>query len=234
MPRKITTAKTAKNSRTKTTAKKITSPATPKSEKASALSKISSIKPRMLVIPGLIILGILIFGLFRNYFISAVVNGEQISRLELLMELEKTEGQRVLQTLVTEKLIEQEANERNLSVSQEEIDSEIAKIEESISGQGQNLDDLLAIQNFTRDQLREQLHNQLLLQKMVDENAVEVTDEEINEYIEQNQDSFPEEADFEEIRSNLSEQLRQQKLNTEVQNLLTQLQSEANIDILLN
>lgn len=208
-----------------------TAPAKTPAIKRSPLAFLSNIKPRNLILPFIIIAIILILGLLKNQFISATVNGEQITRLELISELEKVDGQRVLQNLVTQKLIEQEAEKRNLTVSEEEIDAEVVKIEESISAQGQNLDDLLAVQNFTREQLREQLENQLLLQKMVDQKAIEVTEEEINQYMEQNQSTLPEGTDVEKVKTDLKEQLKQQKLNGEVQKLLSELQANSKIDI---
>ena len=76
--------------------------------------------------------------------------------LATIRELEKAEGKRILDSLVTQTLITQEAKKRNVSATDGEIRDEIAKIEKNISDQGQKLDDLLAIQNLTRKQLEAQ------------------------------------------------------------------------------
>jgi len=60
-----------------------------------------------------------------------------------------------------------------------------------------------------------------------------VTDEEANQYFEQNRDSFPEDAKIDEIRQDIKDQLKSQKLNGKIQELIQKLQGEAKIDYLL-
>lgn len=186
---------------------------------------------KILIAIGLIVL-IIALGLLKNHFVVANVNGEQISRIELIRELEKTEGKRILDSLVIQTLITQEAKKRNVSVTDENIQGEIAKIEKNISDQGQKLDDLLAVQNLTRKQLEEQIVIQILLQKMVGEN-IQVTDIEVDDYIEKNKESLPEDTNMDELKTNIKEQLKQQKLNGKIQELIQKLQKEAKIDYLL-
>ncbi len=88
-------------------------------------------------------------GLFRNQFIVATVNGRPITRVNLLSELEKRNGKTVLDALVTQQLILQETEKRKITVSDKEVAGEVGKIEKSVSGQGQNLDLLLAQQNMS-------------------------------------------------------------------------------------
>lgn len=226
-----TIKKTAPTAKSKSTKIVKTSPA---KKEGFIKTKFSNLNIKTLILPVSIILILFILGIFRNQFIAATVNDEQISRLELLMELEKSDGQRVLQTLITEKLIAQEAKNKNITVSEEEIDAEVEKIEESVKAQGQELDALLAIQNFTRQQLKEQLENQVLLQKMVNAEEINITDEEVDKYITDNQESFTEGTNPNEIREEIREQLKQQKINGAVQVLLSEIQSKASIEILLN
>ena len=186
---------------------------------------------KLLIAIGLIV-ALIALGLLKEHFVVANVNGEQISRIELIRELEKTEGKRILDSLVIQTLIRQEAKKRNVSVTDENIQGEIAKIEKNISDQGQKLDDLLAVQNLTRKQLEEQIIIQILLQKMVGEN-IQVTDIEVDDYIEKNKESLPEDANMDELKIDTKEQLKQQKINGKIQELIQKLQKEAKIDYLL-
>lgn len=190
---------------------------------------LSKLRLKDLVLPAVIVAVVILLGIFRGQFVVANVNGEQISRIELIRELEKAEGKRILDSLVTQTLITQEAKKRNVSATDGEIRDEIAKIEKNISDQGQKLDDLLAIQNLTRKQLEEQIRMQILLQKMVGEN-IQVADIEVNDYIKKNKESLPEDANMDELRTNIGEQLKQQKLNEKIQELIQKLQKEAKID----
>ncbi|MFB5598526.1 MAG: SurA N-terminal domain-containing protein [Nitrosopumilaceae archaeon] len=222
---------------TKTTkAKRATKPAakTTPSEKKPITKKLSRFNLKSLAIPVLLLLIILLLGIFRGQFVAANVNGEQITRLELINELEKADGQRILQGLISQKLIEQEAEKRNITVSDEEVDAEIKGYEDSFSKQGQSLDTVLTIRGMTREGLKTQVKNQLTLEKMIGEEKLKVTDEEVNNYIETNKDSLPENIDEEELKNGIREELKQQKLNTEAQSLLAEIQSSANIEILLN
>src|SRR3989339_718982 len=63
----------------------------------------------------------------KGLFVAATVNGSPISRLAIIETLEKQAGKQALDSMITEKLIKSGTD--NISVSQEDIDSEIKKIE---------------------------------------------------------------------------------------------------------
>ena len=185
-----------------------------------------------LLLPAIVVVIVLLLGTFRGQFVVANVNGHQISRLDLIRELEKKDGKAVLETLVTERLILQEADKRKVTVSNSEVNSEIAKIEKSVSGQGQNLDVLLSQQGMTRGDLLKQVKIQLLLKKMVGQN-ITVTDKEINDYIDKNKDSLPAGTDPATLKPQIKTQLEQQKGNEKIQKIISDLQSKAKIEYLL-
>ena len=131
---------------------------------------LSKLRLKDLVLPAVIVAVVILLGIVRGQFVVANVNGEQISRIELIRELEKAEGKRILDSLVTQTLITQEAKKRNVSATDGEIRDEIAKIEKNISDQGQKLDDLLAIQNLTRKIARQVVEGQSGPFKITNEN----------------------------------------------------------------
>lgn len=184
-----------------------------------------------ILVAALILGGLLYF--FRSLFVAATVNGQPISRLELVRELEKQNGKQALNTIVTKTLVQQQAKKENISVSQDEVNVELKKIEDNLKKQGQNLDQVLQIQGLTRSGLEEQIRLQKLVEKMVGKD-VTVSSKEIDDYIAKNKASYPEGTDFTKERKTVQDQLRQQKLSNKIQTWLEKLQKDAKIDYLVN
>ncbi len=168
---------------------------------------------------------------FKGQFIVALVNGQPISRLTLIKELEKQSGEGTLEALVTKALVLQEAEKQGVSVSDEEVGQEIAQIEENLGAQGQNLDQVLGMQGISREDLEEQIRMQKTAEKIAG-GDLEVTDEEVENYFTENQDSFSEEAEEEEIKKNIRQQLEQRKLSAAINSLINSLREGADINYL--
>ena len=83
------------------------------------------------------IVALLVF--FRGLFVAALVNGTPVSRLELIRELEKADGKKVLSDIIVRKLIEQEAQKRKVTVTDAELENEIKKIEANVHLKVKNL-----------------------------------------------------------------------------------------------
>jgi len=105
--------------------------------------------------------------LLKKELVVATVNGQPISRLTLIREMEKSSGKQVLEGLIGRTLILQEAKKQNASISQEEIDQEMEKIEENLKSQGQDLNQLLSFQGIAKTELEEQIRIQKLVEKLV-------------------------------------------------------------------
>jgi len=168
---------------------------------------------------------------FRGQFVVAMVNGRPISRLALIKELEKHSGEGTLEALVTKTLVLQEAKKQGVSVSDQEINQEMGRIEENVAAQGQDLSTVLGMQGISREDLEEQIRMQKTAEKIA-VGDLEVTDEEVENYFTENQDSFPEDAEAEEIKKNIRQQLEQQKLNAAINSLINSLREGADINYL--
>lgn len=184
-------------------------------------------KPYLFFALGIVLLGALLY-LGRGLFVAAVVNGQPISRIAVVKEAEKQSGRQALDIIVRNTLIEQEARKANISVSNQEIDDEIKRIEDTLSKQGQKLDDILVMQGLTREDVRTDLRLNLLVNKIVGKD-VEVTDKEIDDYINTNRELLPQDQSEEELRKVASEQLKQQKLNEKVSTWFESLQTKAKV-----
>ncbi len=166
--------------------------------------------------------------LLRGWFVIAFVNGQPITRLQLINDLESQYGKQAENNLVTKTLILQEAKKKGVNVSAAEVNDEIKKIELQLSQGGQSLDQALAAQGMTRSSLDEQIRLQKIIEKLVGKDT-QVTDAEVSNYIEQNKASIPEGSDTNELRTAIRQQLLQQKQSDKVQTLLKQLQDKAKI-----
>jgi foldase protein PrsA len=169
-----------------------------------------------------------LFYLFRNYIVAATVNGQMISKLTLYQELDKQYGKQVLDTLMTKVIIQQEATKRKISVTEEDINNELTKIETRFTSQGQNLDDVLKSQGYSKDDLKDQVRLQIMVEKMVVD-KVQVTDEEVTKYITDNKEYLPKDKSEEELKTIAQDSVRQEKVNQEVQALMSELKDKATI-----
>jgi parvulin-like peptidyl-prolyl isomerase len=170
------------------------------------------------MVPILVIIAILVAGgvyLFQQYDKAALVNGSPIARKDVVRELEKASGEQMLDALVTKKLITQKAKEAGIKISQSEIDEEVKKIEERVTAQGMgSLKEALDQQGLSLEEFREQITLQKALEKLLAD-KINVSDEEVVQYMTTNQAKAPEGTSEEDFKKSLVEQLRNQKLGTE-------------------
>ncbi len=184
-------------------------------------------RPYIALVIVILLLGAALY-YFRGIFVAAVVNGQPISRLDIVNKTEKQSGKQTLETEVRNLLIEQKAKKEKVSVSEKEIDDEIKKLQDNLSKQGQNLDQVLKTQGMGKEDLRKLIKLDKLVAKMVGKD-VNVTDKEVDEYIEKNKEALPQEGDEDTLKKQVKEQLKQQKTNEKVRTWLAAIQKEAKV-----
>ncbi|MDZ4228808.1 MAG: SurA N-terminal domain-containing protein [Patescibacteria group bacterium] len=163
---------------------------------------------------------------FKSQFVVAWVNGQPISRMAYTNELQKLAKTQALDNLLVKKMIISEAKKQNLSVDQAEVDQAMQTIADRTKAQGSNLDDLLKAQGISLQEVREEVRLQKLLEKMVGE--VTVADDQITSYWESNQALYPEKT-LDEVKDEITIQLKQQELVNKIQELIGRLQAEAKV-----
>jgi foldase protein PrsA len=183
-------------------------------------------KALLFVVPILIVLGLGYY--FRSELIVATVNGSPVTRVDLIKELEAQSRQQAIETLVTKRIILQEAKKTGATVSDDEVNAELDKIKASVSAQGGDFEEILALQGLTIESLREQIRLQSLLVQMAT-SGVQITDEDVAAYVEENLDMFPEEMTDEEKLAEARAALEQQKNSLAVQQWLQELKDNAEI-----
>ena len=175
-----------------------------------------------------IVVVILLVVLFKSVFIAAMVNGEPISRLSVVTALEKQGGKAMLDSLITKRLILQEAKKRNVAVSQSDIDAEIKKITANLQAQGSTLDQALVSQGMTKADLNDEVEVQVAVEKMVGTD-VTVTAKEIDDFVAANKSQMTEGTTDAQFQGEATAQLKQQKLQTKTQDFINSLQSKAKV-----
>lgn len=194
-------------------------------------TKSSFITQKRLMIVGVVVVIAFLLYSFRGLFIAATVNGQIISRLSVIKELEKQGGKRILENIVTQTLIQQEAKKKNIIISQADIDKEIASTESQLASQGQNLEQWLSFQGMTKETFREQVRLQKIVEELLGKD-IAVTDAEIADFTEKNKEALAEKvgSDSAKVTTVVKEQLKRQKLNEKVQPWLQELQKNAKIN----
>lgn len=205
---------------------------TKKFDTEKAVTKVKEVlnsKKTVAVLAILLVIGAIFY--FKDYLVVATVNGEPISRLAVVQRLEKESGTAALDAMITEKLILSEARANNVSVSDEEVNQEIASIEEAVKAQGMTLDEALEQQGLEKSSFLESIKIQKTLQALL-KDKVAVSEEEVSRYISENQMTVPagqEAMVQEQVRS----QLENQKLSQEAEAYIASLREKASIHFYL-
>ena len=143
--------------------------------------------------------------------VVAWVNGEPITRDELYEEMVRYVGTQVLDEMILIKLVRQEAAQRGVQVSDDDVAAELATIEEDVGGPEQ-LQSVLQMYNMTYDDLKQQVTLNLLLRALVGP-EIEVTEDEIRSYFDENRERLgqPEQVRARHILVETEEQAKELK-----------------------
>jgi hypothetical protein len=207
-------------------------------DKASKASKKSQSAPttifnaKTLIALGVVALLGLVY-IFRGLFVAAMVNGMPISRLKILKQAESAQGENILESLITEQLIFQRAQEQGVQVDEQAVNQEIEKIEQQLSGQGQDFHQLLKLQGMTVEDLKQKLKMQKVIEALLAD-KINVTEEQVNQYLEDNKDFFSEDQSEEEKKQQAREQLQQQEMSKQYRQWVQKLKDQARIRYFVN
>ncbi|MDO8555197.1 MAG: SurA N-terminal domain-containing protein [bacterium] len=185
----------------------------------------------MIVLVAIIAIGALVY-VGKGWFIVATVDGSPISRLSIIGKLEKASGKTLLNTLITEKLIQNEAKAKGIVVSEEEVNSEIKKVQDQVVVQGNTLEAALAAQGMDMQDLKGRIILQKDLEKLLADKT-NVTDSEVEQYIKDNKVSVPKGQET-AMSAQVRDALVNQKLAKEADTLIAALKSRAKIQYFVN
>lgn len=180
-------------------------------------SKILTRKYLYIVAVVLAAIGIL-FALSK-FWVIAWVDNKPVTKFALYSMLEKRDAGKTTEELITETLVNSEAGKRRQAVADAEVEAEIKKIEDQQGG-AEQLNQILSIRGLTREDFQKLVRQQLLIQKMFGE-GINITDQDVEKYIEANKESIspevlnnPESSEAAKLREGVKEQLKWDQVNT--------------------
>lgn len=129
--------------------------------------------------------------------VAAIVNDDVITLSELRelalsinpTSTEAIDENMVLQQMIEQKLLEQQANKLGIKVSDAELDASIKGVQKKFGLNDQQMEEVLKKQNLTPESFREQWRLQTLSNKLMEsqlKNKIVITEEEIQDYYIQN------------------------------------------------
>lgn len=185
----------------------------------------------------------------------AVVNGVEIERAEFDIRLDQIkasytqqgfdfnseEGKMfltqieefVLTSLIDEEVLMQEIEKKGVSISEQEVDDEIAMIKAQF-GDDDTFNEILKENGLTEDELRELLVDEIKRQQYIEDEVgdIVVTEEEMEEFYTVYSQQIEEPPAYEEIKDMIEQQIQSDKMQEEEQLLIEQLKSDSEINIL--
>ncbi len=170
---------------------------------------------RKLVLSILGLLALLLLGyLFAKWAVIAFVDYRPITRFSLYKQLDQKFGEGIKEQMISEALILSESRKRNVDVSQDEVNAEYKKYEDQL-GSKDALESALKAQNIAIDDFRNQLRIQLLIKKMFGQ-GVNVSDEEVNKYYEENKEQYQATSEDASSTAKLHDQIKDQLVQQKV------------------
>ncbi|GIO05184.1 hypothetical protein J31TS6_12120 [Brevibacillus reuszeri] len=147
-----------------------------------------SILSAAILLTGLAVLGVYQAGEKDKDPALVKAGDTSITQYQLYDEMKSMYGKQMIQELVAQALIKQEAKLQNITVAPEEMDKEIDSIKQQI-GSEQAFQDYLKNMGMNEQKLREKLSVLMTRDKLLDK-AFPVTEEQIKQYYEENKASM--------------------------------------------
>lgn len=148
----------------------------------------------------------LFFQYLNNDRSIAVVNGTMIPRKDYYEATDKTYGSVIVNSLILQEVIAQEAAKNNISVTEEDIDNIVNQYITQLGGL-ENFEQSLAMYNTNLEQLREEIKYQQMTMLLY-EKTLNPTEDQLKAYFDENKETFygPETtATYEEKASEIRE-----------------------------
>ncbi len=120
--------------------------------------------------------------------VVASVNGEPITKDQLYDTMVQQYGPDVLDSLISDKIVELESKAKNITITDADIDKELQKYIEQYGGQAA-FEQALASSGYTMDAIKKNVKMNLTMVKLL-EPEITITDDELQKYFDENKSSF--------------------------------------------
>lgn len=123
--------------------------------------------------------------------VVAKVNNDVITKDELYQILVEQNGEQVLDSLITKKIIEQESKKHNIVVTDEDINKELDVLKNSYGGEVE-FNNTLDYYGYSIEDLKKDISMNIKIKKLI-EPTITITDDEILQYFEEYKEDFNQE-----------------------------------------
>lgn len=123
--------------------------------------------------------------------VVAKIDNNVITKDELYNVLVEQNGEQVLESLISEKVIELEAEKEKVEVSEEEIQKELDELKEAYGGE-EVFNQAMTTYGYTLEALKDNITMNIKLKKLI-EPTISISEEEISSYFEMNKETFSQE-----------------------------------------
>ncbi len=193
--------------------------------KSKKLLKILSVVAAVILVLG--VLSVVVYN-FKHFFVVGSVDGRLITRMELNKVLLDAYGKVGFDELITEKIVEKEIAEKGITVSRAQLNERKKKISAQIEeGQRMTLEQYLKMQGIPEAKFDTNITQQLSVE-MLFADKVDVSEEEIDTFLETYGEQLAEGTD-EEKRAQVVDILISQQMGTLFQQWLEDAKSRAEI-----
>lgn len=200
-------------------------------EKDTAVNVSVAPKKFFVVLALLVLLGgLLVLGAkkYKGLVIAGKVNGQIITRWQLEKALNDRYGKQTLDDLAGTVLVKKLAKENDVTVTDEDVNNEIAATEQRLGGK-EALQTTLDRMDYTTNRFNEEMRVQVLVAKLASKVLkVEVADEEVSKFFQENKTLFPDKK-FDEVKGDIKQNLIQQKVQQEFAIWFSEQKKQANI-----
>lgn len=223
--KKTTTKKTASKPARKLTVKETVDVTPELTSRVSNPLQNPKVMKKVILVLGLLAL-ILLAYFKKEWFISATVNGSPLTTVEVLQRLNEDYKKQVVDQMVNEKLVLQEAKKNNAIPSNDDVKAKMSEIETRFGG-ADNFNLLLEQQGQSRSYVERQVMLRLALEKLYSNEAT-VSAEEIDTYLTQNK-ALLTATDTDGQRKEAEDAVRQSKLDQVIFQKVEELKTNSKI-----
>lgn len=150
--------------------------------------------------------------------------GQDVSDLDKLKE-------QTIEILIEQQIIEQDAAEKGLEVTKEEVQSEFDSIKEQ---SGDQLTAALDQYQLSEDDFKSQLGNDMITKKYIEkEFDIEVTEDEVKEYYDKLKEQSSEIGELKDVEGQIKTQLAEQESRDLLQARVEELKGKAEVEKLI-
>lgn len=167
---------------------------------------------------------------FRDFFVLATVNNYPITRISVIKKLEQLGGKQVLDKLVTENLIKQEAKKQKIVVTDDEVKKALEDIKVQISSQsGMSYEQYLSQNNVKEKDIMDEIKIWNLTMNKLLADKIKVTEQEIQTHFDTYKADYYKDKKLEDVKSDIVKLLEQQKASEAQAQFVEELKAKANI-----